>query len=255
MSAYSNEVDNRNANQIMNVPSHSKELDQRPADYGATALRAITGLLPIVGPLFSELAGVVVPNQRMERIARFAAELDRRLRVLEAADRITGRLGNEEFADLLEEGIRQAVRSLSDERRQYLAALVVNGLTTEDIEYSESRHLLRMLNDLSDVEIVWLRSYWVRSEEFFQRHENVLAAPQVSLASPRKEQDRATRKTALQDSYKEHLCWLGLLERRYRVDIRSRAPKFDRDGAQELAGYDITPLGRLLLRQIGLEEL
>ena len=239
----------------MSIVSDSRELDERPADYFATALRAVTGSVPLVGPLFSELAGVVVPNQRIERIAKFAEELDRRLRVLEAVDGITDLLGNEHFADLLEEGIRQAARSLSDDRRQYIAALVVNGLTTQDIEYSESRHLLRMLNELSDVEIVWLRFYLDGTWEFSERHENVLAPPQASLASSRNELDKAARKTALQDSYKEHLCRLGLVERRYRVDMRSRQPKFDEDGVQEVVGYSITPLGHLLLRQIGLGGL
>ena len=239
----------------MSTVSDSKALDTRSADYVATALRAVMGSVPIVGPLFGELAGVVVPNQRMERIAKFAEELDRRLRVLEAADDITDRLGNEHFADLLEEGIRQAARSLSDDRRQYLAALVVNSLTTQDIEYSESRHLLRMLNELSDVEIIWLRFYLDRTWEFSERHQNALAPPQASMASPRNERDKAARKTALQDSYKEHLCLLGLVERRYRVDMRSRQPKFDEDGVQEVDGYSITTLGHLLLRQIGLGRL
>ena len=239
----------------MSTVSDSKALDTRSADYVATALRAVMGSVPIVGPLFGELAGVVVPNQRMERIAKFAEELDRRLRVLEAADDITDRLGNEHFADLLEEGIRQAARSLSDDRRQYLAALVVNSLTTQNIEYSESRHLLRMLNELSDVEIIWLRFYLVRTWEFSERHQNALAPPQASMASPRNERDKAARKTALQDSYKEHLCLLGLVERSYRVDMRSRQPKFDKDGVQEVDGYSITTLGHLLLRQIGLGRL
>ena len=61
----------------MSTVSDSRELDTRSADYIATALRIVAGSVPIVGPLFGELAGVVVPNQRMERIAKFAEELDR----------------------------------------------------------------------------------------------------------------------------------------------------------------------------------
>ena len=182
----------------------------------------------------------------------FAEELDRRLRAHEAADGITDRLRNEHFADLLEEGIRQAARSLSDDRRQYLAALIVNGLSTQNIEYSESRHLLRTLNEVSDIEIVWLRFYREPTlggdGEFRERHENVLTLASAALGSSRNELDKA----ALQDSYKEHLCRLGLLKHRYRVDMRSKEPKFDANGVQEVAGYAITPLGRLLLRQIGL---
>ena len=167
------------ANETMTSSSNSRELDTRSADYVVNALRAIVGPVPIVGPLFSELAGVVVPNQRMERIAKFAQELERRLRDLEAAEGITNRLGNDEFTDLLEEGIRQASRSLSDERRQYLVSLIVNGLSRENIEYAESRHLLRALDEMSDVEVVWLRYYREPTlggdEAFREQHENVLA--------------------------------------------------------------------------------
>ena len=116
----------------MSIVSDSRELDKRHEDYFATAPRVVTGSVPIVGPLFSELASTVVPNQRMERITKSAEALDCRLRVLEAADGITDRLGNEHFSDLLEEGIRLAVRSLTDDRHQYLATLVVNGLTMQD---------------------------------------------------------------------------------------------------------------------------
>ena len=238
----------------MTTDSDSRELHTTSVDYVVNALRAIVGPLPIVGPLFSELAGVVVPNQRIERIAKFASELERRLRSLEAANAITGRLQSDHFADLLEEGVRQASRSLSDERRQYLAALIVNGLSTQDIEYSESRHLLRALDQMSDVEVVWLRFYREPTiggdEEFRKRHESILAPAIAALSSSQHEVDKHT----LQESYWEHLWQLGMLERRYRVDIESQEPKFDRDGVQEVAGYAITALGSLLLRQIGLGE-
>ena len=105
---------------------------------------------------------------------------------------------------------------------------------------------------MSDVEIVWLRFYREPTidgdGEFRKRHENVLAPAMATLDSSRNELDKA----ALQDSYKDHLCRLGLLKRRYRVDLRSKEPKFDADGVQEVAGYAITPVGHLLLRQIGL---
>ena len=238
----------------MTTTSDSKKLDTTSVDYVVNALRAVVGPLPIVGPLFSELAGVVVPNQRMERIAKFAQELERRLRDLEVADGVTNRLRDDHFADLLEEGVRQASRSLSDERRQYLASLIVNGLSTENIEYSESRHLLRALDEMSDVEVVWLRFYREPTmggdEEFRERHETVLAPAVATFGSSQNELDKST----LQESYKEHLCQLGMLKRSYRVDIRSKQPKFDSRGVQEVAGHSITRVGRLLLKQIGLAD-
>jgi len=58
---------------------------------------------------------------------------------------------------------------------------------------------------------------------------------------------------ALQSSYKEHLSALGLLSPRYEMDSRTKQPVFDsRTGNLKLKGYEITSLGRLLLRQIAL---
>ena len=209
------------------LPPIGRVPDTRSADYVVSVLRATVGPLPIVSPLFSELAGVVVPNQRMERIAKFAEELERRLRTLEDADGITNRLESDDFADLLEEGIRQASRSLSDERRQYLAALIANGLSAENIEYSESRHLLRTLDEVSDIEVVWLRFFREPTLDgdagFRKRHEIVITPAVATFGSSQNALDKAT----LQDSYKEHLCQLGMLKRRYRIDIRSKEPKFD----------------------------
>ena len=67
---------------------------------------------------------------------------------------------------------------------------------------------------------------------------------------PRKR--KLTRKT-LQEGYKEHLSQLNLLERTYEVDMRTEKPEFDSwSGKQKVQGYQITALGRLLLREIAL---
>ena len=130
----------------------------------------------------------------------------------------------------------QVARSLSDERREYIATLVANGISSERIEYSESKYLLRMLNELNDVEIVWLRFYldpvFGRDQEFTEKHSNILEPVAAHLRSTQKEIDKAT----LQKGYKEHLVRLGLLEK------------------EESKSYKITQLGRLLLRETGFSH-
>ena len=107
---------------------------------------------------------------------------------------------------------------------------------------------------MSDVEVVWLRFYldptFDGDEAFREKHENVLAPAVATFDSSGNELDKAT----LQGSYKEHLWQLGMLERKYRVDNRSKLPQFDARGIQKIAGYSITALGHLLLRQIGFSE-
>ena len=189
----------------------------------------------------------------MDRIAKFVAELDRRLE--HAKNKMSDvLLRDEAFTDLLEEAFRQAAHSLSDERRSYIASVILSGLGPKEIEFAELRHLLRILDEISDVEVIWLRFYrspTMRGDEYFREtHKEVLAPVQVHMGSSRE----GLSKKALQDNYKEHLAQLGLLERQLRTDMETRTPKFDNfTGAMEVSGYTLTSLGRLLLREIGLD--
>jgi hypothetical protein len=229
-------------------------LDQTSADYVTSLAKAALGAVPFAGSLLAEIAGTVIPKQRIERLASFAAILDRRIAGLEQ-DAVRAQLRDENFTELVEEAMRQAARSTSEERREYIASLVARSLTSEDIKHLESKHLLRILGELNDVEVLWLRFYLEPSlggdEEFRERHKEALEPISPTMGSPIGEVDRA----AVQDSYQEHLARLGLLRPRYRTDAKTKQPVFDRmTAAPEVRGYEITWLGRLLLRFVGLSE-
>ncbi len=236
----------------MNPRKPKNELAMRPPDLVATVAKAVAGCAPVVGPLVAELVGVVVPHQRLDRIVEFVEKLDSRIAGLEQMN-IQPQLDNPEFASLLEEGLQQSARVVSSERRSQIAELIAHSLDQHEIEYVESEHLLRILGDLNDVEVIRLGSYLHRSyarDEYRERHQEVLAPVLISYASRQSDKDKA----ALQRSHDLHLERLGLLRAHYRVDPVSKLPEFDTStGGQKTSGYGITGLGTLLLRQIGVE--
>lgn len=229
-------------------------LQQQPVDYVASAVKAVLGVVPFAGSLLAEIASVIIPNQRIDRLAKFAAELEARIVQLDQ-DAVRAKLTDENFTDLMEETIRHAARAVSAERRRYLAALLGNGIRSSDVTYVESKHLLRILGELNDIEVIWLRFYldptMVGDENFRLKHEHILEPIGAHMGSSQAELDKG----ALQRSYMQHLVQLGLLEPRYQTDSRTKQPVFDSfRGGLKVQGYDITPLGRLLLRQIELDE-
>lgn len=226
-------------------------LTNRQEDYIASAAKAILGTIPFVGSLLVEIAGVVIPNQRIDRITKFAETLAERLSHLEQGF-VATQVKDEGFTDLVEEGLRQAARSLSDERREYIASIIANSLTSEEVEYQESKHLLRILGEINDVEVIWLRFYLMptvgEAKEFRARHKKVLEPVHATIGASKDVHDKA----ALQDGYKQHLSQLGLLAPEYMTNMQTKQPEYDSfTGAQRLRGYRLTPLGRLLLREIG----
>lgn len=229
----------------------SQEMSPGAPDHLAVAAKGVLGMVPVVGSLIAELAGSIIPNQRIDRIAKFSIELERRLSRLDQLV-IRKQLTDERFTDLMEEGVRQSIHALSDERRQYLSAILANGISSDAISHSETKHLLRILGEINDAEVIWLRAHKLQtiseSKPFREIHNEVLQPVMAFIGSDQAIKD----KKAIQESFKIHLANLGLLERLFDFDIRTKLPRFDSSGAQKTRGYKITALGNLLLRQIDL---
>lgn len=115
-------------------------------------------------------------------------------------------------------------RSTSDERRQHIAGLIANSLTPDAISFVESKHLLRLLGEINDIEIILLRFYLHPTmggdEEFRSKHKEVLRLVPAYIGSPESDLDKHT----LQESHKQHLAQLGLLGERFQLDSTTKMP-------------------------------
>ena len=230
-----------------NLPT---EIRGNAIDYVTAGAKAALGMVPFAGSLLAEIAGVVIPKQRVDRIADFAARLETRIAHLER-DRVSEALTDDDFTDLTEEALRQAARATTPERREYLANLLSSSLSPQAISYSETKHLMRLLGELNDVEVIWLRYFAVPTiggdKEYRSLHANVLEPRRAYLGSS----SEAVEAQALQESYAEHLVRLGLVVERVRMD-RDGKPEFDRSsGGFKVSHRQTSALGSLLLRQIG----
>lgn len=219
-------------------------------DYVTAGAKAMLSAIPFAGSLLAEIAGSIIPKQRVDRIADFAVKLEQRIQNLEK-NSVVEALNDEEFTDLTEEALRQASRSTSPERREYLAALLSSSLSSDAITYAETKHLMRILGELTDVEVIWLRSYLDPTiggdQEFRQLHASVLNPISAHMGSSENEVDAE----ALQKSYRDHLIRLGLVGAEIRKD-RDGSPEFDRfSGNFKISYHQTSRLGRLLLKQIG----
>lgn len=192
----------------------SDKLDQNATDYVVSATKTALGMIPFAGSLLAELAGSIIPKQRMDRLVDYARKLEVRLGNLDQ-DAVRAKLTDENFMDLLEESARQAAQAVTNERREYLASLLASGVSDDHVSFVESRHLLRLLSQINDIEVIWLRFYshglMGGDEEFRNKHAAILEPIRATLGS---DQETLNRR-ALQENYTEHLISLGLLTRPY----------------------------------------
>jgi len=220
--------------------------------YAVSIGKGILGAIPIVGPLIAETVGSIIPNQRIDRINDFLLKLEEKIKDIDQ-EQTKLRFKSEEFIDILEEGMLQAAKSLTKERKEYIASLVANGIKDEDIEHVQKKLILNLLNELNDAEIIILQSYGLppgEEKEFFEQHKEILMPPPPAL---RNQDPSLIDDRTLFDAQKSHLARLNLITPTYKKTKKGELPEFDpKTGMIKAQGYKITPLGRLLLKNIDL---
>ncbi|MBA4318027.1 MAG: hypothetical protein C0412_06480 [Flavobacterium sp.] len=230
------------------------ELENNKTDYIVSLSKVITGMVPEYGSLLGEIIGNIVPNQRIDRIAKYVKQLDERLSSI-PVEKINDLLQNEEFIDLIEESFYMSSRVMSDERREYIINIIAKGIESEELEMIQSKQLLKILNELNDVEIIWLRFYldttFNGDKEFREKHKDIF--DEKKKYSHKNEKEYIDY--IVQDSYVEHLERLGLISHQIRMDREKEVPKFNRvTGKSETSYVHITTFGKPLLKQIGLGD-
>lgn len=221
------------------------------SDYLASAIKSLVGAVPFAGSLLSEIVGTVIPNQRIDRIAKFTYALQRELERLDE-EVVRAKLADENFTELVEEGLRQAVRSTTEDRRTYIASILGASLTADHISFVESKYLLRLLGEINDIEILRLGSYLYSTgqdgrNQYLRQHALVLDAVDAGNGDPTEHRVKA----ALQKSYDNHLEQLGLIKAAYSIDSQTGLPRLDHAGRPQVQYYEITSIGELLLRSAG----
>jgi hypothetical protein len=215
------------------------------------ATKGALGAIPLFGGLAAELAGQIIPQQRMDRIEAFLRYLDLRLDGL-SRETLQEKLEDPERLDIFEEGASQTTRALSDARREYIANIVARGITGDDRTKIEAKRLLRLLGDIDDDQVIILTSKLRRHQfdtVFSDRHDAVLRPVSVHMGSSREEHDQA----ALYELARVELVRLGLLAPTFKATKRGELPEFDpKTGMMKQSSRTLTPLGRMLLRFIAL---
>ncbi len=194
-------------------------LDTNKEDIMSLFVKSLFAIVPFGSPI-GEVITAVIPQQKLERVIDFVQILNYKIKHAERKIE-EQELKTVEFADLLEDALAQASRAMSKERLEHIASLLKNSLTNEELEHIGKKKLLSILNELNDVEIIYLKNYSFenkfggspKQQEFYNRHKNLLEpiSPTFNVENQQSELD----KQALQKSYESKILQLGLIEDKF----------------------------------------
>ncbi|MDO9222473.1 MAG: hypothetical protein Q7U20_02040 [Caulobacter sp.] len=226
------------------------ELGETIQDRAVALGKGAVGTIPLVGALLAEVITQFIPQQRWERVEDYVARLNARLSSMEQTA-LRAAMQNPEAVDLFEEGALQTTRSLSDQRRQYIATIVAEGLKGGARTQIEAKRMLRLLEQIDDDQVIILAGYtykFGRNLDYVERHKAILRPPIQTLASDGPTRDEVT----LSNLARSDLERIGLLRTEHPFLKKGEIPEFDRNGQIKGGSRRLTPLGHLLLRHVGL---
>ena len=228
-------------------------IEENEVDLLTTSFKGSAGMIPILGPYFAEIIGMLVPNQRVDRITIFLKLFYKKFEEQNIEIEILKeKMKNENFINLFDDISWQAAKSTSNERKEYLASILINGLTDDKIDEIQKNIFLNIISELNDIEILILYNHTITAredEEFKKQHQETLMAP-IALIDASEDD---INKSILFDTYKEKLVRLNLLKRKFKKPKKGEFPEFDeKTGMIKSNGFEITRIGRLFLKYIGL---
>ncbi|MBD0825393.1 hypothetical protein ICJ85_15350 [Aestuariibaculum marinum] len=224
------------------------------ADIITSITKSVAGAVPFAGSLLSEIIENTIPNQRFDRLIKYVKELDERISRI-PTDKFENLSTNPRSIDLIEESFYQASRALSSDRRSYIINIVINGISDDGLKQENAKVLLKILQELNDIEIIWLRYYLDPTvngdKEFRKKHENVLKSIYPYIGA-----DKETlNQSAIQKNYRTHLERLGLIVNKLEINRKTGQPEFERTtGLPKVRYTRITTLGEMLLENIGFTK-
>jgi hypothetical protein len=228
-----------------------EKLEKNKQDFIASGLQATLGIVPFAGPFLQEVVENIIPNQRLDRLIEFTKILDKKLK--ESNIKLLNlQLRDENFISLVEDSLAEAAKATTTERKQYIANILKNGITSKHIDFLESKYLLKILSSVNDAEVIILLSKKLNTTEGHQQmrndHPEIFKYERLLSGDPRNKVD----KNSIFESYKEHLANLGLLDRRY-LWKSGNAKNVSRDYQTPEINYRVSKFGELFLKSIDLE--
>ena len=222
-------------------------LSENKTDYITSVLSGVLGAVPVAGSLLSEAITQIIPNQRMDRVVNFVKELaiefERQQTDIEEL--------KQKFKDKYEYGayftncIRYLSNEVYEEKIDYYKNLCISGITGDEKNLIHCERILKILSELDFYEIQYLRYYYDprmaptdMMKDVFDKIGFDILFPIYTMGMKEEQ--------LIEETYKQ--VTLNNLEKNGLLQIKIH-PRTGRKS------YEITTLGRLILKKIGYDEI
>jgi hypothetical protein len=191
-------------------------LENNKSDIIASAVKIYANILPGLGSSLGEIICNFIPNQRLDRIAKYLYKLN------DIVEKLSYEIKtNKDKINLIETGLKVSVNSDFDEKCEWIANIVHRGLS-DNIEIPIAENIISIVSQLNHEQIIILYYYvkyyskpWTSKKTEFTKKYKYLFDFGYLLSENRKEFDKLKNKEKYNFKVLENN---GLLESDYTFD-------------------------------------
>jgi hypothetical protein len=150
-------------------------LDNNISDSIASTVKLYSNIFPGLGPFLGEVICNYIPNQRLDRVAKYLSELSDIVEKL--SDEINN---NRDKITLIEMGLKESANSSFEKKCEWIANIVKSGIS-DDIEIPTAENIINIVSQLNHEQIIILFYYvkyynkqWAEKIEFTNKYKYLL---------------------------------------------------------------------------------
>ena len=223
---------------------NKKDLNTNPTDIITSGVSAAVGLIPFASGFMSEIIQNIIPNQREDRIVKFISDLSNELEKTQISlEELRIKFENLKYGTFTYNCLHDLVNDVYDEKIKYYKNLCINAISSDEKNLIHCERILKILSELDYYEILYLKFYSnpnildpKTSEEVTSKLGFDTLQPEYFMCMSEDERDEETYKQITLNN----LCNTGLLQKKLKFN-----------GRRENISYEITTLGKLILKKIG----
>ncbi len=243
------------------------DFENNQIDKVTAYLKATLGIIPGAGPALSEIVGLVIPKQRIDRIAEYLT----RLQLLFSDEDFENLKSVPDRVAILEEGMNSVIFITNEEKRARIAYVVAHSLKREEIETSMVERVLYFARNMNDVDFVVLEYHHLaetfgghssRVHDFLKHHSSIFGEVEEDIWGADAAEEFARNIGATEDgtemfkSSERYLASYGLLKGES-VAIEGMLDVLDFDDTQHTVDEIINAINNVKYRitELGIATL
>jgi len=231
------------------------DLGVKKVDYLVSTLKAATGVIPCVGSILSEIIGITIPNQRIDRVEKYLKILSDKLEK-NSFDFKAKIKENKNLLLLFEESIIYSAQTTSEKKYEWYSEFIISSIKENGVENIQQQRMLKILSELNENEVIILIFYSLNptigmKNKFIEEHSDIIIRGSNEMGLPAmKYVDNE-----FHDLYKKNLEQYGLIKRRPEVHRELNTIIIDKaSGEIKQSIPQITMLGKLVVNFIGADN-